>query len=219
MSACSLSDVHLLGPESPPATYKYGSDRKIDFMLGSPNLSDSVRRAGFLAFDDGIFSKHRGSFVDFDFTNLMGPTSAITSSKARLLRSEDQAAADKYIAAFHQYADDHNIWNRVNELATVASTLSMTQCALGYDAIDCDITRAMLHADELARRPSGKYAWSPKLRKAGLLARYWRLCLREVEHGHCLRAPILAIKTRLKSLKLNIVDDDLSDDANIIKPR
>jgi hypothetical protein len=90
-------------------------------MLGSPNFWQ-----GFLAFNDGIFSKHRGIFADFDFTNLMGPTSTITSSKARLLRSEDQGAADKYIAAFHQYADDHNNWNRVNDLATVASLRALT---------------------------------------------------------------------------------------------
>jgi hypothetical protein len=94
----------------------------------------------------------------------------------------------------------------------------MAQCGLAYDAIDRDITCAMLHAEKLARRPAGKYAWSPKLREAGLMARYWHLRLREIEYGYCLRTPILAIKTRLISLHLNL-DDDLSSDATILKPR
>ena len=83
MSNCALSDLHLLGPESPPATYKYGSDRKIDYMLGSPNVSDSVRSAGYLAYDDGIFSKHRGICIDLDFHNLMGPAALILPPQAR----------------------------------------------------------------------------------------------------------------------------------------
>ena len=34
----------------------------------------------------------------------------------------------------------------------------------------------MLHAEKMAKKPSGKYAWSPKLREVGLLlARYWHL--------------------------------------------
>ena len=103
MSECSLSNLHLQGPDSPPATYKYGANRKIDYMLGSPNIADSVRHAGYLAYDDGIFSKHRGLFVDLDFHNLMGPVSSIVPSKARRLRSEDPTSVDKYVEAFTQY--------------------------------------------------------------------------------------------------------------------
>jgi hypothetical protein len=55
------------------------------------------------------------------------------------------------------------------------STLPLAQCVLGYDSIDPDTTPAMLHAKKLARRPAGKYAWSPKLQEAGLLAQYWHL--------------------------------------------
>jgi hypothetical protein len=42
MAECSLSDLQALGPADPPPTYKYGADKKNDFMLGSPNISDSV---------------------------------------------------------------------------------------------------------------------------------------------------------------------------------
>jgi hypothetical protein len=80
MAECSLSDLHGLGPEVPLAAYKYGTERKIDFMLGSPNISDSVRRAGYLVYDDGIFSKHRGMYVDLDFNALMRPIASILRS-------------------------------------------------------------------------------------------------------------------------------------------
>ena len=170
MSECSLTDLHRLGPEVPPATYKYGKDRTIDFMLGSPNISDSVRRAGYLAYDDGIFSKHRGLFVDLNFHQLMGPMAAIFPPQSRRLRSEDQPSVDRYVDAFNAYAADHNLRQQVEDLTVVASTLPTTSCQQLFDAIDRDLTRALIHAEKLAKRPSGKFAWSPKLREAGLVA-------------------------------------------------
>ena len=58
-----------------------------------------------------------------------------------------------------------------------------------YDAIDRDVMRAMLSAEKAAKRPTGKYVWSPKLREHGLLTRYWRLRLRVLECGRQFRCP------------------------------
>ncbi|KAI2492600.1 hypothetical protein MHU86_21950 [Fragilaria crotonensis] len=69
----------------------------------------------------------------------------------------------------------------------------------------------MLHAEKQARRPSGKYAWSPKLREAGLTARYWHLRLREVESNVCLRSALASLLARTKSLNISLNDDECSD--------
>ena len=180
LDECTLTDLHLLGSADPPATYKYGSERRIDFMLGTPAVADAVSRAGYAAYDSGgICSKHRGLFVDLDFAQLMGAVDPITPAKARGLRSDDQPSVDRYLAAFTQYADDHNLWDRVKELTTLAPSLPPEICKQNFDAIDRDVTRGMLHAERQAKRPSGKFAWSPKLREAGLLAHYWNLRLQE----------------------------------------
>ena len=185
LDECSLSDLHCLGPDSPPATYKYGNARRIDYMLGSHALLESVRRAGYLSYDDGIFSKHRGLFLDLDFQSLLGQVATIVPPPACCLNSEDQPSVDRYLEAFHQYAIDYLLWRRVKDLATIAFSMPVDHCKLSFDAIDRDVTRAMLHAEKMSRRPAGKYAWSPKLREAGLVARYWHLRLREIERGFC----------------------------------
>jgi hypothetical protein len=41
-------------------------------MLGTKNAAANIVNAGFLAFDDGVFSKHRGMLVDIDFDSLLG---------------------------------------------------------------------------------------------------------------------------------------------------
>ena len=187
-------------------------------MLGSSAVADAVSRAGYTSYDGGIFSKHRGLFVDLDFTQLMGSVDPITPAKARGLSSEDQPAVDRYLAAFKQYAGDHNLWKRVSDLVTVAPTMTPSQCKIAFDAIDRDVTRGMLHAERQAKRPSGKYAWSPKLREAGLLARYWNLRLKEVEKTRCLRVPIAALVLELKSLNIVLIDE-LGSDATLLKAK
>ena len=115
--------------------------------------------------------------------------------------------------AFQKYARDHNLWDRVNDLATVASSLPLCQCKDNYDALDRDVTRAMLYAENCAKRHSGKFAWSPKLREAGLITRYWRMRLTEVQKVYCLRQSIFAVKARLINLHINLEDDWTSDAA------
>jgi hypothetical protein len=42
MEECSLMDLHLAGSCAPPAIYKYGTHRQIDFMLGSATLASHI---------------------------------------------------------------------------------------------------------------------------------------------------------------------------------
>jgi hypothetical protein len=71
----------------------------------------------------------------------------------------------------------------------------------------------MLHAKKQAKRPSGKYAWSPKLREAGLVARYWNLRLRAAETGRNLSIPMDRLEKQLTQLK--IVVDTVDIDASV----
>ena len=206
IEACTLHDLHSLQASTPPATYKYGTNRRIDYMLGSASVRECARKAGYLEDDNGVFSKHRGMFIDLNFETLMGTVDKIAPLQARGIRLDDQPSVDRYLAAFQTYADEHNIWKRVSELVTVAPSMPARAVKDCYDAIDRDVTRGMLHAEKLAKRITGKYAWSPKLCKAGLIARYWNLRLREVQKGIDLRVAIDQVVKRIKSL--NIVFDN-----------
>ena len=116
----------------------------------------------------------------------MGKVNNILPAPARGLHLENQVSVDHYLTAFKKYSADHNIVARVKDLTTTANALTAEQCKIAIDVIDRDITRAVLHAEKEAKRPAGKYAWSPKLREAGLLARYWHLRLREIDSASVL---------------------------------
>jgi hypothetical protein len=179
MTESSLIDLHSLGPTPPPATYKYGNHRQIDFMLGSTLLSNAIRRSGYLAYDNGLFSKHRGLFVDLDFASLMGAVHDIPPAQSSRLLYENPLSVERYLEAFTQYEKDHNIHQRIHDLKAAASSMPVERCTSCYDAIDRDVTRAMLHAEKQSKRT----AWSPNLRNAGLVAQYWHLRLKAIERG------------------------------------
>jgi hypothetical protein len=71
IDTCSLRDLHSIVPGEAPATYKYGHHRRIDYMLGTKAVSENVVQAGFLSYEDSIFSKHRGLFLDLNFARLL----------------------------------------------------------------------------------------------------------------------------------------------------
>jgi hypothetical protein len=53
-------------------TYRRGSNRCIDFMLGTPQIQTSVHQSGALEYNDGILLDHRGLYVDLDPVILFG---------------------------------------------------------------------------------------------------------------------------------------------------
>lgn len=46
-------------------TFKLG-DKTVDFLLGTRRVADALRKSGWLAFDNGVLSDHRGGFADFE---------------------------------------------------------------------------------------------------------------------------------------------------------
>jgi hypothetical protein len=126
IQSCHLHDLHTLGHSTPPETYKYGFHRRIDFMLGSESIANSVVHAGYLPFDDnGISSKHRGLFIDFDHHHVMGQVDNITRQANRQLNSEDPIATDLYLAAFKKYTDAHNVCGRLDDLKLVINSMTL----------------------------------------------------------------------------------------------
>jgi hypothetical protein len=72
---CQLYDLHTIGPDdNPPATYPYGNHRRIDYMLGMSMVKETVRQAGYLAYNDCIHSKYRGLFSRLRLSGAPGPS-------------------------------------------------------------------------------------------------------------------------------------------------
>jgi hypothetical protein len=121
-TSCNLTDIHAhrCPNISNMATYSRGSKR-IDFILISKNLVDTVTGAGFLPFFQGIESDHRGAFVNFDEKQLFhGKTPLLYTHAARRLTSKLRRAVKTYKAELWKRLQAHNITNRSINIAEEA---------------------------------------------------------------------------------------------------
>ncbi|KAI2511593.1 hypothetical protein MHU86_2847 [Fragilaria crotonensis] len=182
-SECDLHDLHQATPA--PSTYIGSEDRRIDHMFGCSQLIKHVKSSGSLSYLDGPQSDHRGLFVDIDPNDILGqPISKqfIEQPHTRSLKSGNPELVEAYHKAMLQYYEEHNMVARMKKLFDTHTTMSRSQIKKRLEKWDCDQGRAMAHAEGIISKPRKPYSWSPALRDAGLIYKYWRMRYREEKY-------------------------------------
>ena len=87
-----------------------------------------------------------------------------------------------YQQSMQQYYAEHRMIERIHHLETSMHEMTQPEIRNELEKWDADQGRAMLLAEKQLSRPRKPYQWSPMLRNAGLINRYWRLRLREQLH-------------------------------------
>jgi hypothetical protein len=175
-----LQDLHKQDPA--PSTYIGSASRRIDFMFGCPKAALHTKASGTLSYLDGPQSDHRGMFIDIDIGEYIqydASKNPIVSPSARILRTGNPELVARYHQEIHRYYEDHNMEQRIESLYKNFTNMSQADIRSKLEAWDRDQGRAMLHAESELAIPSRNYAWSPELRNAAIIRRYWRLRLKE----------------------------------------
>ncbi len=73
---------------------------------------------------------------------------------------------------------------RIDELFKTHRALTRQQVQIFLTAWDNDQGRAMKAAETSLQTKPKLYKWSPRLRNTGVVMRYWKLRLRELQYGH-----------------------------------
>lgn len=159
-------------------TYRRGKDRRIDFILASRNVVDTVTRCGALSYNHGIASDHRGMFVDIDFARLLGgQIQDPVAPASRGFTSKNKKRCRLLLKHLNRYFEDHRVEHRVNDLVQRAGAreLSVTEIRTRYNAIDRDITRGKLAASRKIKPKRSEFEWSEALDQAGMRHRFWKI--------------------------------------------
>jgi hypothetical protein len=188
MHECCLVDAHAATTDrSPaPATHQRGSE-KIDFILMSPRLVESIRSAVILPLQEGYLSDHRSLMVDFDANMLFGgQTSFIARSASRRLTSTNPRAVATYIEHMRNFISTHRIVDKVCALQVRSD--SDVWCAddiAEYEVIDSLLQEGRISAENKCKqRDKCSHPWSPELELAGNAARYWKMRIWEMSGSY-----------------------------------
>jgi len=183
ISTCSLIDpLARQHPSRPfPASHSRGSSR-IDFILISQTLYESVIRSGCLCFHS-LFLRgdHRPYFLDMDPKLLFSdPTNAIEQPIGWRLCLHDPRVVEKYVTTLHDQLVYHKITEHVQTLSEAAIKGEWMPCLQTlYNTTDNIITMSMIHTDRtLGNNTTRRYQWSPQLKLLVSHFRYWILWLK-----------------------------------------
>jgi hypothetical protein len=91
------------------------------------------------------------------------------------LKSGNPESVEAYNKAVLHHYQEHKMEQRIKKLYIARNTLSTATIKRQLKKWDADQGRAMKYAEDILARPKKPYQWSPKLRNAGLLYRYWHL--------------------------------------------
>jgi hypothetical protein len=179
-----LHDVHSSHPA--PSTYLGSKTRRIDYMFGCTQIMGYIKASGTLSYLQGPQSDHRSLFVDIDiqgFIKFDAYSNNHSPSNARLLRTGNPELVAQYTQEMLKYYECHSMEQRIDSLRDRFTTMAPHDILQELEAWDRDQGRAMKSAERSLRIPKPLYVWSPQLRNAGIIRRYWRLRLREIKHN------------------------------------
>ena len=144
---------------TPPATYARGSTR-LDYILTSPEVWDSVCATGYDEFNSRIPSDHRGFFLDLDTAILFGSeTQALASIPRRGLETRNIHQMTEYIRHKHKLFTEHNVFKGAEQLLVHGNRHALAE------RLDVAVLEASLLAETRVQRV-GESEWSVELAHA-----------------------------------------------------
>jgi hypothetical protein len=91
----------------------------IDYVYVSEGLHEHVIGIGMLKFDAVLDSDHRTLFLDIDFESVFGTElDNMAAPQFRQLKLDDPRRAEGYGKIVHKLFANHNIYKRVQSVAT-----------------------------------------------------------------------------------------------------
>ena len=179
-----------------PSTYMQGS-KTIDFLLGTVDVQKAVLASGYLPFNDGIRSDHRGLWVDINLNFFsFGPLPELTSAMSRLSTTNNKWVKLTKQRITKQIATDE-IRSRLDALQVTPMTSENRSALIAeLESIDGLIHNAMT-TDVSKGTKLVPMWWSPELRNVKLGVTYWELKRFQRITGLCMAQPIQNILDQL----------------------
>jgi hypothetical protein len=120
-------------------------------VLTTAGIAPFIRAIGLLDFDVVYRTDQRTFFIDIDMDGFFGSaTETLPAQRLRQLQLEDPQVATANRKALHQQFIHHSVFHRIKEQSESSKSGEWTIAQEStYEALDRDITRAMLHSESV----------------------------------------------------------------------
>ena len=175
MATCNLYDLQHQCKSTIPINLT-ARGCHINFLLGTKLLHTSLCCYGIFNFNNSPLSDQRALFADFDETAIFqSSTTSPTLPSQRLLRINNPTQCQKYINLVKTYFSQHKVEESSDYLQALSkSNAPIESLSNLFDALDRDITKALLHAKQHSAKASHGSPWSPTLMKMNQELIFWK---------------------------------------------
>ena len=175
MATCHLYDLqHYCISAIPINTSARGCH--INFLFGTELPCHSLCKCSILNINDSPLGDHCALFADFYRMEIFqGSTTSPTVPCQHLIQINNPTQCQQYIKLVTNFFSQHKVEERSNHLHTLSqSNTPVESHSPYYDALDCDITKALLHAEQCSAKASYVSPWSPTLIQKGQELIFWK---------------------------------------------
>ena len=131
--------------------------------------------AAYEPFSLNSTSDHCGIILDFDTKILLGRRDTIAPVIHRGLNANNPVQTEKFLKYLQHFWRQLDIPKHINDTQQLQDKRTLQNT---INDIDKDITRAMIRAEQKVRRKD-KPPWSPELKQASLIVKFYKLVRQE----------------------------------------
>ena len=171
-----LEDIHKMKQqETPTTTYARGTKR-LDYILVTPDLVQTVRRAGYLPVHDGVIADHRLCYIDCNLVEFLGGNvNNIIRPHMRLFKCDDKARCKIFITELKQHMERNKTKERITKIAKELREEGDNQQLIDkYNMLDYNLQCSIKGAVKKVGRANFGYYRSPALTTAGRKVLVWK---------------------------------------------
>ena len=180
-----LFTLHNCSPVTIP-TFVNGKSR-IDYVLGTPNILPYIKQCGYLPFNSGIISDHRGMFLDLCNSIIDNKTTYHDAPIREIGRHSTMEQTTKYKQYIVKQFEYHNIASRAEKLYDRSKEKftphERKEFVAELNKIDKSITEIMLQAEQnVGKDPLYQSIRSKQISELQKLLRYWQITVSGIKN-------------------------------------
>ncbi len=198
---CNLYDLLMRqNEEAPIPPSRENSTRRIDYIMGTQLVYDAVVSAGADQINSGVTSDHRIFHVDLHEEMLFGKLDKdAEASEARKLQSKRPDRVGRYKSNLWRFLRAHKVKERAEKLFQQRHHPSKT-FHKKLEALDRDVTRAMLSAKKQLGHYPFDHLWSPEVQEAYFHVRFWQLMVSQLRTSRDMTRQLENIKRQMTTI-------------------
>lgn len=159
------------------ATHSNSKNRRIDYILGTANITQFITKCGYFPFQSGIDSDHRACYIELNQAFADGRARLYTPPSRKIGYNTNRKEVLNYKEFITAEFNSRDIFRRAQDLFDKAAPDLPDEPSFlkRLNKLDAEITKIMIEGERSQCSKKPPFLWTPEVHQASLIIKYWTL--------------------------------------------